>query len=254
METREETIDLRELLGILKKRFWMIFLITLIATIASGVISFYFLTPQYEAKTELLVNKENPEQGGVITQQQIDANLRLIETYSLIIQSQRIIKPVAEKVNMKGQEKDLTSKVNVSTVKNSQVISVTVTDENQKKAVEIANTIATTFQEEIIEIMKVDNVQILTEAEYDATMAPVKPNKMLNIAIAFVVGLMASVGLAFLIEYMDKTIKTEQDVTRKLGLPVLGSITAIKERDIKREPLSTRRPLREVAASREDLQ
>lgn len=251
METHEETIDLRELLGILKKRFWMIFVITLISTIISAVYSFYFITPQYEAKTELLVNKENSAQDGVITQQQIDTNRKLMETYSVIIKTPRILKPVAKEVGMASKEKLLASMINVAAVKESQVMSVTVTHENPKKAVEIANTIAATFKTEIVNIMSVDNVQILTEAEYDANMAPVKPNKMLNIAIAFVVGLMTAVGLAFLFEYMDKTIKTDQDVARKLGLPVLGSISVMTEKDL--GDISTKsKPLREVAAAREN--
>ena len=250
METQEETIDLREILGILKKRLWMIFVITLIATITSGIVSFYFITPQYEAKTELLVNKENPAQQGIITQQQIDANLRLIDTYSIIMKSNRILKPVAEKIGMKGKEKVLATQVNVTTVKNSQVISVTVTDVSPEKAVHIANTIAVTFKELIVDIMKVDNVQILTEADKEGASAPVKPNKMLNIAIAFVVGLMTSIGLAFLLEYLDKTIKTDQDVARKLGLPVLGSISVMKEKDLG-DISAKRKPSREVAAARE---
>lgn len=242
MEKHDETIDLRELLGILKKRFWMIFVIIFIVTIISGIVSFYFITPQYEAKTELLVNKENSVQDGVITQQQIDTNIRLIETYSGIIKSPRILKPVAEQVGMKGKEKTLVNKINVTSLKNSQIISVTVTDENSKKAVEIANTIASTFKTEIVNIMKVDNVQILTEAEYDVNMFPVKPNKMLNLAIAFVVGLMIAIGFTFLLEYMDKTIKTDQEVVQKLGIPVLGSISVMKEKDLeyiftKRKPL-----------------
>lgn len=250
METQEETIDLRELLGILKKRIWMIFVITIIATLASGIVSFYFITPQYEAKTELLVNKENTAQEGAITQQQIDTNIRLIDTYSGIMKSPRILKPVAEQLGMKGKDKTLVNKINVTAVKNSQIMSITVTDANQQKAVQIANTVASTFQEKVVEIMKVDNVQILTEAENDQTAAPVKPNKMLNIAIAFVVGLMTSVGLAFLLEYMDKTIKTDQDVARKLGLPVLGSISVMNEKDLGDISAKTK-PLREVAAARE---
>lgn len=251
METQEETIDLiRELIGILKKRLWMIFVITLIATITSGVVSFYFITPQYEAKTELLVNKENTAQEGAITQQQIDTNRKLMDTYNVIIKTPRILKPVAKEVGMTGKEKTLASIINVAAVKESQVMSVTVTYENPKKAVEIANSVAKVFKEQIVDIMKVDNVQILTEAEYDSTVAPVKPNKTKNIAIAFVVGLMTSVGLAFLLEYMDKTIKTDQDVARKLGLPVLGSISVMNEKDL--GDISTKRKTsREVAAARE---
>lgn len=52
----------------------------------------------------------------------------------------------------------------------------------------------------------------------------VKPNKALNIAVAFLLGLMASIGLALLLEFLDNTIKTPEDVARHLALPVMGVI------------------------------
>ena len=53
---------------------------------------------------------------------------------------------------------------------------------------------------------------------------PISPNKKLNLAIAFFLGLMISVGIVFLLEYLDSTIKTESDVEKYLDLPVLGVI------------------------------
>jgi len=72
--------------------------------------------------------------------------------------------------------------------------------------------------------MDVQNVQIVDKASTPANPSPVKPNKKLNLAIALVLGLLVSVGLAFLLEYLDTRIKTEEDVQRYLELPVLGSI------------------------------
>ena len=55
--------------------------------------------------------------------------------------------------------------------------------------------------------MNVDNVTVLSKAEVAENQSPIKPRPMLNVAIAFVVGLMAAVGLAFLLEYLDNTVK-----------------------------------------------
>lgn len=245
METRENNIDLREMLGVLKKKFWLISLITLIITIATGVYTYYYITPQYQATTELLVNKEDPAKQGVINQQE------MFDTYSGIMTSPRILKIAADKLNMKGKEKALAGKINITSVKNSQIMSITVTDTNQKQAATIANTVADTFKTEIVKIMNINNVQILTEAVADPGAAPVKPNKTQNIMIAFVVGLLVSIGLAFLLDFLDRTIKTDQDVERKLGLPVLGSITVMKEKDIKVDPLSNHL-FQQVAATKEE--
>ena len=76
--------------------------------------------------------------------------------------------------------------------------------------------------------MNVDNVTVLAKAQVTGNTSPVKPKPTLNMAIAFVVGLMISVGLAFLLEYLDNTIKSEEDLERLLELPVLGTITEIE--------------------------
>ena len=77
--------------------------------------------------------------------------------------------------------------------------------------------------------MNVDNVTVISKAEVAENQSPIKPAPMLNIAIAFIVGLMASVGLAFLLEYLDNTVKKEEDVENLLGLPVLGIVARMDE-------------------------
>lgn len=66
------------------------------------------------------------------------------------------------------------------------------------------------------------SVMVLSEANIPTN--PVKPNKKLNMAIAMVLGLMVFTLLAFILEYLDNTLKTPEDVSRELGLPVLGII------------------------------
>ena len=74
----------------------------------------------------------------------------------------------------------------------------------------------------ISEVMEPTDVQIVDVAT--APMNPIKPRKALNVAIAAILGLFISTGLSFAIEYMNRTIRTADDVEQYLGLPVLGSI------------------------------
>ena len=80
--------------------------------------------------------------------------------------------------------------------------------------------------------MNVDNVNILSPASIGPDPSPVSPNLTLNVAISIVLGLMVGVGLAFLFEYLDQTIKSEQDVEQILGLPVMGSIMTIDTKEL----------------------
>ncbi|MFD1861963.1 YveK family protein [Planococcus chinensis] len=224
----EETISLQELFTTLKKRLGLIAILTVLAVIIAGVISYTLLTPIYETSTQILVNQEKQEASQVINQN-IQADLQLINTYSVIIKSPAILDQVAEQLDLDLTAEQLNQKITVSNAENSQVVNVAVQDEDPAVAVDIANTTANVFQTEITELMNVDNVSILSPAVLKENPVPVAPNPMLNMAIAAVVGLMLGVGIAFLLEYLDTSIKNDQDIEDVLGVPVLGVISPIQE-------------------------
>ncbi|NUH83403.1 capsular biosynthesis protein [Bacillus firmus] len=228
----EETISLKELLQTLRKRLLLILSITFVAVLVSGIVSFYFLTPIYQSSTQFLVNQAKDDQP-VYNPGEIQTNLQLINTYNVIIKSPAILDIVKNTLDLDMTTEQLNSKITVGSQTDSQVVAITVQDADPKMAADIANTTVNVFQREIKEIMNVDNVSILAKAEVNSS--PVKPNPYLNIAIATVVGLMAGVGLAFLLEYFDNTVKNEQDIERNLDLPVLGVISIIDTGKVQRE-------------------
>ena len=228
----EETISLKELLQTLRKRLLLILSITFVAVLVSGIVSFYFLTPIYQSSTQFLVNQAKDDQP-VYNPGEIQTNLQLINTYNVIIKSPAILDIVKNNLDLDMTTEQLNSKITVGSQTDSQVVAITVQDADPKMAADIANTTVNVFQREIKEIMNVDNVSILAKAEVNSS--PVKPNPYLNIAIATVVGLMAGVGLAFLLEYFDNTVKNEQDIERNLDLPVLGVISIIDTAKVQRE-------------------
>lgn len=224
-ETMEE-ISLIEIFQTLKKRIWLIISITSVAAIASAIISFFVLTPIYQSSTQILVNQAKNEQMPYNVGN-IQTDLQLINTYNVIIKSPAILEKVANEMKLDRTAEALNNQIQVASEKNSQVFSITVQDPDPVLAAEIANKTATVFQREIKNIMNVDNVSILAKAVVSENPSPIKPQPVLNIAIAIVVGLMAGVGIAFLLEYLDNTIKSEQDITKILDIPVLGIITVI---------------------------
>ena len=161
------------------------------------------------------MNQKNSENQLDITQ--LSSNVDLINTYSVIIKSPVILEKVIEKLNLKQSTEELNQKITVSSEENSQVFSLTVEDNNAARAVEIANEVSETFQKEIQGIMNVDNVNILAKAELKENPTPVKPNPIINMAIATILGFMAGVGLVFLLEYLDNTLKDAHEVEAYLG-------------------------------------
>lgn len=242
MENREaQELDLRELFSILRKRLPLIGIITALAVLISGLISYFIMTPQYEAQAEILVNQSRP--GSEIDQGDIRTNIELMNTYQVVIKSPRILELVIDRYELDKTYAELDAQIQVSSVQDSQVMSITVTDPHPEQAAYIANAVAETFQTEIISLMNVDNVHIMAEARVDEEPVPVQPKPLLNMAIAGVVGLMTGVGLSFLLEYLDNTIKTEQEIEQLLGLPVLGSIAQMKDEE---RPLNRARAQRSV--------
>ncbi|CAH0236774.1 putative capsular polysaccharide biosynthesis protein YwqC [Peribacillus frigoritolerans] len=202
-------------------------LLTLLAALISGSISYFLLTPVYQSSTQILVNQKQSE--NQLDSTQIKSNIDMINTYSVIIKSPAILEKVIDDLELEQSVDQLSQKITINSQENSQVFSLTVQDSNPSKAVEIANAVSGTFQKEIKDIMNVDNVSILAKAEVKENPVPVKPSPLLNIAIAVVVGLMAGIGLAFLLEYMDNTIRDEKDIETLLDLPLLGSIQKISQ-------------------------
>ncbi|ANU13965.1 Tyrosine-protein kinase transmembrane modulator EpsC [Planococcus halocryophilus Or1] len=224
----EETISLQDLFKTLKKRAGLIALMTILAITIAGVVSFLVLTPMYQTSTQILVNQEQSE-AAQLTNQNIQTDLQLINTYSVIIKSPAILDEVANQLDLDMSVEQLNNMITVNTAENSQVVNVTVQDANPALAVDIANTTAKVFESEIQNLMNVDNVSILSPAVLKENPSPVAPNPMLNMAIAAVIGMMLGVGIAFLLEYLDTTIKDQQDIEEILDIPLLGVISPIKE-------------------------
>ncbi|GKZ04409.1 YveK family protein [Paraclostridium bifermentans] len=218
----EETIDLKEYFQIIKKRAWIIVLITSVAVIVSGIISFFVLSPVYESNTTILVNSDKAPGTDVITTDQINVSEKLAVTYGEIIKSKAVLDEVTKSLGIKGGYEEIADKINVSSVNETQIISVSVQDTNPQRAADIANAIPKAFTKEVKRITKANSVKVIDKGIVPKT--PIKPNKIMNIAIAAVLGIMISLFVIFLLEYLDNKIKVPQDIEKHLGLPLLGVI------------------------------
>lgn len=221
----EEEIDLREILLVLRKNWRFIALITILAILISGIVSFFILQPLYEASSTILVGRKGED--SQTDYQDILLSQKLVTTYGEIIKTSSVLDQVIENQGLNLSVEGLSKKINVSPVKDTEIIRIKVTDQSAFTASNIANEISKVFSLQIQDIMNVDNVSILEMAS--APNNPIKPNKKLNIAIAAALGMMASIFLVFIKEYFDNTIKTPDDIARHLELPVLASIPQTQE-------------------------
>lgn len=225
----EEEISLSELFSILKKRMAMIISLGLIGLILAAVFTFFIALPKYSATTQILVNRTTESAEGMQLND-ITTNVQMINTYKDIIKGPVILNEVSEKVQGDLSAKELAGKIEISAQDNSQVFSLIVTSEDPFIASEIANQVANTFQNEIGNIMKVENVTIISEAI--PTSDQISPNNLLNIIIGLVVGLMLGIVGTFLLEFMDTTVHDEQFIIKDLNWTSLGSVSEMSSAEL----------------------
>ena len=225
-EMQYDEMTLEDIFKALKKRWLLIVSVTLMFLIGGSVFVLFFgPVPQYQSSTTVLVDYRASETEA-LTQNDINLSQKLVQTYTEIIKSLTILNPVIEEMDLSLTPNELLKKISVSQVNETEIIKISVTDEDPILARDIANTLAQTFSEEISHIMKVDSTSVLDEAVLPTT--PLAQNKVTKIAIAGILGMMVSIGLVFLFEYLDRSIKTADETEHLLGVPVLGVIPKSK--------------------------
>lgn len=219
-------LDLREVFQVLRRRLWIILLLPVVAGLTAGIVSLYVLQPVYSASTTLWVIKDGTGQANL---NDVLLNRNLTKTYAEVARSRAVMADVIKELRLQDVTiADLQSKVTVTPVRDTEILSFTIEDGDPVMAANLADAVARAFMGQIRTFMKVENVAVV-----DRAMVPtvaLRPRPLLNIAIAIVLGGMAALGLAFLLEYLDTSIKSTEDVARHVGLPVLGVIPMIESK------------------------
>lgn len=220
----EMTLDLKQLFEIIKKRRKIIIVGTLIATLLSGIISFFIISPTYEATLSVFIGKTANEKEQSISYNDSDIMMyqKLVKTYSKIATSNDVLEKTIKDLKMDITSKELGTMVETTPQQDTQIMDIKVKSKDPKEAKKIAENLTTVFISKAKIIIPNGNVQILDKVKVPEK--PVKPNKKLNVAIAFFLGLMMSLGVVFVLEYMDNTIKTQEDIEKYLEIPVIGMI------------------------------
>jgi capsular polysaccharide biosynthesis protein len=217
-----EEMELRDIFQIIQKRLGIIAVITIVAVAISAIVSIFLLDEIYETSTTLMVANTRNNQSDSIEYNTLLVNQKLVKTYSVIAKSDRVLDRVIEKLGIDMKPSELKDKITVASEGETEIIRITVEDTDPGFAMDLANLLAQVFMEQVVNIMKLDNVQVIDVAKIPEK--PVKPRPLLNTAIAGVLGVMLGIGVVFLVEYLDNTIKTPEDIERYIGLPVIGII------------------------------
>ncbi|WP_051254702.1 YveK family protein [Halobacillus kuroshimensis] len=224
-----ESIDFKDVFRLIKRRALIILLVGVLGALTSGVVTYYVLQPTYESSTQLLINRTPAEDDSSANISQLQADLTMMRSYQVMITSPVILDKVIAELELSESPEELGEQITVSSEAESQIIQITVQDDKLEQSVELANTIASTFQKEVVGLMNVDNVNILTESTVGGS-EEIEVDALTSIIIAFIGGLAAGTILVFIVEYFDRTLKSEKEAEQLLGLPVLVTIGSIDKK------------------------
>ncbi len=222
MENTNEQAELHllEFLFFLKKKLAVILAFFLIFGILGFVGTRLFIPTTYTTDTRMYVLSRANENSMVTTDFQI-ANY-VINDYKALITGQNVTKEVISRLGLNMSPNKLSAKIAVTSPANTRVLQISITDEDPRLAAEIANTVREVAATQIEQIMDVSAVRTVYEAE--VPRVPSGPNVQRNILRAAFAGLVIILGVYIVIFFIDDSIRTEEDVSRYLGLGTLGVI------------------------------
>ncbi len=221
-----EELDLKELLQLFCEKIVQIILIIAVFVVIGIVYTIGFVTPKYRSSTSLILatnNSANVTGQNGITTNDLTLNSKLVSTYSTLAKSKKVVRAVLSNLGLDGNLEDSVRKnISVSTVSDAEFLEITVTNEDPVWAQKIANEVAKVFIQNVQEYYKLDNVHVVDEAEVDNN--PYNVNIMKNIVIFAGIGVVVAVLYVLLLNMLDTTIKSAEDIEKVAGVTVLASI------------------------------
>jgi capsular polysaccharide biosynthesis protein len=225
----ERYFSLRDVLQIFRRRLWVVILVMLIFVGTAVAVSLW-QTPVYEASAKLVLGQKQSED------QQVTPNLissveglqLLTHTMVEAIDSRPVAEEVIQRRGLQMNPEDLLDNLTVEQIEDTQFLLVSYRDTDPERAKEIVNDVSDVSVERISETdaSAYGNVRITVtvwERAVDPD-APLSPAPVRNGLLALVLGLMLGTGLAFLLEHLDDSWRSAEEVEEVSGIPTFGVI------------------------------
>ena len=222
-----EEIDLKELFDFIKKKLGLLIVITVGICLLGCVYGLFIQKPMYKSYTTIILGGNETTASQTITQSDITLNKNLVDTYAEIVKSRRVLEQVIAELDLEETYEELSNKISVSAVNNTEIIKITVADRNPIEAKNVANVTANFFSKEVVKLYNMNNVNVLDEA--NEANEPYNINIPKQVIIYFFIGIIIALSILFIIFYFDRTIKSVEQVEQKIKLPILGGVEEYKK-------------------------
>ena len=219
-----DEIDLLELARLLWSHALQIAAAGIAAAVICLLVCTFVLTPRYQASVNLIVNSRQ-DGNASITSDNINSARNLIDTYAVIIKSNLVLNDVIQRMGLDMTYSQLADNITVGSVNSTQIMAITVTNENPGLAGKIAQTIAEVAPDVIVEKVEAGSCKAVSDVEIGTT--PVYPQTKKTMLLCALAGMVAACALLVVSHLLHNYIVDDEDVQKKLDLPVLGFIPEV---------------------------
>ena len=224
----EIEIDLLDLGRFLTKKLWIIVAVAVLFAAIGTWYTACMMEDRYTADTQMYILKQSASSStGSLSYSDFQISDKVMQDYMVLITAKNVMVETIERLGLDMTWKELSNKISVSAIGTSRVLQIVVVDTDPQRAADIANCVREVAGRQIKNIMDVDAVNLVYEAEAPTSKSGPSVNR--NATLAALVGLLICVTVFTVIYILDDTIRTEEDVERHLGLGVLGVIPASDE-------------------------
>lgn len=222
VDERESTLPLASLLRVLWRRIFIIALVAALLTAVAVGVSL-LQAPIYEASTKVIVGQEGS--GSSNLGSDVQGLQQLTETVVEAVDSRVVAEAVIEELGLQTTPTTFLENLGVEQISQTQFIQVAYKDADAARSAEVANAVARVSSERISEVSP--NANAITASVWEPAVAPdapESPDPIRNAALALILGTMLGVGLAFLLELLDDSWRSPEEVEQISGVPTFGVV------------------------------
>lgn len=221
----EETIDLMEIARLLWAHIVQIVAAAVAAALICLLVCMFALTPKYQASINMIVNTQQ-DTTTTFTSDNFNSAKNLISTYAVIIKGNTVLNEVIDELDLDMTYAELYDMVDVADVDATQIMKITVTDTDAERAGEIAQTISEIVPDVLVEKVEAGSCKTVSDVSINPNKVfPQKTKKY--VVLAGLLGAVVVCGVLVLAHLLHDTVVDDEDVQKKLGLPVLGLIPEV---------------------------
>lgn len=216
-------LKIEKIINILKTNFRLILISTLSVTLVSAIVTFFFVSPKYEASSKVYIGKEKFKNvSTTYSNDEVTMYQKLIKTYGEIVKTKNLINKAIKNAGEDITVAEALSKIQAVAIADTQILQIKYTSSSREESYNMIYGLTEEFMKLSKSLYPNGNVHIIEQPKVPESA--VSPNKVINIIIGAMLGMMLGIGIVFLKEYMNNSFSDKEEIEEFLQVSCLGSI------------------------------